>query len=376
MFYIINAAKKIILKRQVKGLTYQDKKKFIINVLYIITIVGILYFVFKYMLSWIMPFIIGFIIAYLLKPVGHAIGKATKFKNRNISIFVISFFYISIIILIGLIIANVWGLIYKFIRILPNLYNQNIEPAILSMINWAISSIDTLSPEIAGLISNVFNNMLDILTTGVSNISKTVLFGVTRFAQRIPIYFITLLFSIICSVLITIDYDNVSHFIKRQIPEKAYDLLFDIKKILVGTILKMVRAYVILSFIAFIEMSLGFVILGIDHPIAISAFIAILDVLPLIGIGGILIPWGIYEIVIGQRLIGIGLLVIYIIAYILRSSLEPRIIGKQIGLNSLATIVAMFVGFKLFGFMGFIIAPIIAIVIKQLNDNGKINVYK
>lgn len=358
-------------------LTYHDKKKFIIDILYIITIVGVLYFVFKYLLSWILPFIIGFVIAYILKPIGDVISNITKLKNRNkgISIFVISFFYVLIIVIIGFIIANIWGLIYEFISILPGLYNQSIEPTILSINDWVISFIGTLSPEVAGLISNILSNVLDILATAVSSASKTILLSVTRIAQKIPIYFITLLFSIICSVLITVDYDNVSAFLTRQIPVKARKLLFDIKKILVGTIFKMIKAYFILSFIAFIEMCIGFAILGINHAISIAVFIAFLDFLPLIGVGGVLIPWGIYEIVLGRKFVGIGLIIIYIIIYIVRSALEPRVIGKQIGLSSLVTIVSMFVGFKIFGFIGFIIAPIIAIVIKQLNDNKKINIY-
>ena len=258
---------------------------------------------------------------------------------------------------------------------MPNLYNQNIEPTILSLNDWVVSFIGTSSPEVANLISNIFSNVLDILASAVSGISKTVLFGVTRVAQRIPVYFITLLFSVICSVLIAIDYERVVAFLVRQIPEKPYKLLLDIKKILAGTIFKMLKAYFILSFIAFAEMSIGFVILGIDHVIPIAAFIAFLDFLPFIGVGGVLIPWGIYDIVLGQRFVGIGLLVIYIIIYIVRSALEPRVLGKQIGLSSLVTIVAMFVGFKIFGFIGFIIAPMVAIVIKQLNDSKKINIY-
>lgn len=361
-----------------REITYDDKKKFIIDILYIIAIVGVLYFVFKYLLSWIMPFVIGFIIAYILKPVGDLIGNMTKFKNSNkgVSIFVISFFYVFIIIIFGVIIARIWGLIYEFIGSLPGLYNQSIEPVILSINDWVVSLIGASSPEVAGLISDIFSNILDMLASAISGASKTILLSVTRIAQRIPIYFITLLFSIICSVLITVDYDNVSAFITRQIPEKGYKLLFDIRKILVGTIFKMIKAYFILSFIAFIEMCIGFAVLGVEHIISIAVFIALLDFLPLIGVGGVLIPWGIYEIIIGQRFLGIGLLVLYIIMYIVRSTLEPRVLGKQIGLSSLVTVVAMFVGFKIFGFIGFIIAPMIAIVIKQLNDNKKINIYR
>ena len=98
--------------------------------------------------------------------------------------------------------------------------------------------------------------------------------------------------------------------------------------------------------------------------------------MPFIGVGGVLIPWGIYDIVLGQKFVGIGLLIIYVIIYIVRSVLEPRVLGKQIGLSSLVTIVAMFVGFKIFGFAGFIIAPMVAIVIKQLNDSKKISIYR
>lgn len=359
-------------------MTYDDKKKFIIDVLYIVTIVGVLYFVFKYLLFWVLPFIIGFIVAYILKPVGDIIGNIAKFKNRNkgVSIFVISFFYVIIAIIVGFIIAKIWGFIYEFISMLPGLYNQSIEPTILSINDWVISLIGTSSPEVAGLISDIFSNMLDMLASAISDASKSILLSVTRLAQRVPIYFITFLFSIICSVLITVDYDNVSAFIIRQVPDKARKLLFDIKKILVGTVFKMIKAYFILSSVVFVEMCIGFAILGIDNAISIAAFAAFLDFLPLIGVGAILIPWGIYEIIIGQKFVGIGLLILYIILYVVRSTLEPRVLGKQIGLNSLVTVVSMFVGFKIFGFIGFIIAPMIAIVIKQLNDNKKINIYR
>ncbi len=357
-------------------MTSNDKKKFIINVLYITAIVGVLYFVFKYLLSWFMPFIIGFMIAYVLKPVTDFIENTTKIKNKGVSIFVISFFYVAIISMVGFVVVKIWDLIYEFIRQFPNIYDTSIQPMIVSTNEWLLSFVNTLSPDIADLLSNSFNEILSTLTQAVSSISKFVLANITYFAQKIPIYFITLLFSIICSVLITIDYENVFKFLKRQIPNEFQAFLFDAKIILVNTIFKMIKAYFILLFMAFIEMSIGFIILGIDHAIPIAALISILDIVPLIGIGGILVPWGIYAIIIGQRSMGIGLIVIYLVSYILRNALEPRVIGKQIGLPSLATIVAMFAGFKIFGFIGFMLAPIAAIMIKQLNDSKRINIYK
>lgn len=357
-------------------MTYDDKKKFIINVLYAITVIGIGYFILKYVAGWFLPFIIGFFIAYILKPVANLIERVTKFKNKGVSIFVISFFYVAIIGIAGFIIANIWGLIYEFIKLFPTIYIESIEPMISSANDWIISFINTLSPEVASLISESFNDILAAVTKVVSNISKTVLFSITGVAQKIPIYFITLLFSIICSVLITIDYDNVTAFLGRQIPSKMKGILLDTRKILLGTIFKMAKAYFILLFIAFVEMCIGFIILGIDHAIPIAALIALLDIVPLIGIGGILVPWGIYEMIVGQKTIGIGLLIIYLIAYILRNTLEPKIVGQQIGLHSLVTFVSMFVGFKIFGFIGFMLAPIIAIIIKQLNDDKKINIYR
>ncbi len=357
-------------------MTYDNKKKFIINTIYTLIIIGIIYFVFKYVLGWIMPFIIGLFIAYLLKPVADLIGKVTKIKNKGVSIFVISFFYVAIVGGIAFIAINIWDLIYEFINIFPSIYTDSIEPMISASNDWIITYINNLSPEVASLISNSFDSILSTLTQAVSNISKTVLLSITGIAQKIPIYFITLLFSVICSVLITIDYDNVTAFLNRQIPAKIKVSLQDIKKILVDTIFKMTKAYFILLFIAFIEMCIGFMLLGIDHAIPIAAIISILDIVPLLGIGGVLIPWGIYAIITGQKALGVGLLIIYLISYLLRSTLEPKIIGQQIGLPSLVTFVAMFAGFKIFGFIGFMVAPIVAIVIKQLNDNKKIKIYR
>lgn len=359
-------------------MTYEEKKKFIVNTVHTTIVLGIVYLFFKYVVRWIMPFIIGFFIAYLLKPIANLISNAPRLKNKNkgVSIFVISFFYVSIVGALVLIIINLWDLIYNFLDLFPGIYNQNIIPAISHANDWIISFINNLSPEIADLAADSFNNILNALTQLVSDLSKAVVLAITGFAQKIPIYFITLLFSIICSVLITIDYDNVSAFISRQLPNPIRELLLDIKKILVGTIFKMVKAYFILLFIAFIEMCIGFFILGIENAIPIAALIAILDIIPLIGIGGILVPWGIYQLILGNTTVGIGLIIIYLISYVLRNTLEPKIIGQQIGLSSLATIVAMFAGFRIFGFVGFIIAPVVAIIIKQLNDSKKINLYR
>ncbi|ABW19904.1 sporulation integral membrane protein YtvI [Alkaliphilus oremlandii] len=357
------------------NLTLDDKKRFIINTIYTAIIIGLIYLAFKHVLGWVMPFIIGFFIAYLLKPMADFIERSTKIKNKSVSIFVISFFYVVVIGVASFLVINLWRLIYEFINLFPTLYIDSIEPMIAAANDWIISFINNLSPEVAALISDVFDNVLSMVTQVVSSLSKIVLFSITGIAQKIPIYFITLLFSIICSVLITMDYDNVSAFLNRQIPKSIRSILSDVKKILVDTIFKMAKAYFILLFIAFIEMCIGFMILGIDHAIPIASIIAILDIIPLIGIGGILIPWGIYEIIIGQSTVGIGLLIIYLISYILRNTLEPKIVGKQIGLNSLVTFVSMFVGFKTFGFIGFMTAPIVAIIIKQLNDSNKIKFY-
>jgi predicted PurR-regulated permease PerM len=123
------------------------------------------------------------------------------------------------------------------------------------------------------------------------------------------------------------------------------------------------KGYLILSGIVFALLYGGFLILRVQNAVSIAFIIALADMLPILGTGTVMIPWAVVSALLGNYYFGIALAVLFVIIVIIRNFLEPKIIGKQIGINSLFTLIAMFLGLKLFGIVGLILFPIIFIVI-------------
>ena len=187
---------------------------------------------------------------------------------------------------------------------------------------------------------------------------------------------------IIAWILFAKDYRSVVNFIQLQLPDNKKNLLVEIKQVFSNTILKMVKAYLLIMFITFCELSLGFTILSIagimsnSYIYLIALGICIFDILPVAGSGGILITWAIISLIMGNTAQAIGLIVIYVIITVVRQYIEPKIVGDSLGVNPLITLAGLYFGLKLFGVLGMFIVPILIMTIKAFNDTGRISLWK
>ena len=129
-----------------------------------------------------------------------------------------------------------------------------------------------------------------------------------------------------------------------------------------GSVFKLIKGYAILMLMTFLELLAGFLILRVKYALLLSLLIAVVDILPVLGTGTVLIPWGIAGLILKNTALGIGILVLYAVITVIRNFAEPKIIGKQIGINPLFTLLSMFIGIKLLGFAGVIIFPTALIV--------------
>ena len=110
----------------------------------------------------------------------------------------------------------------------------------------------------------------------------------------------------------------------------------------------------------------GFLLLGVPNPAGIALLVALVDILPVLGVGTVLIPWSLFELCIGKLPFGIGMIVLYLVVVIVRQILEPRIVGSSIGLHPLLTLFAMYVGLRLCGVLGLIFFPVLLTIAKEL----------
>ena len=108
----------------------------------------------------------------------------------------------------------------------------------------------------------------------------------------------------------------------------------------------------------------------------LALIICIVDIFPVLGTGTVIIPWAIYEFIMGNSNLALGLAVMYVLITVIRNFIEPKIVGHSVGLHPIVTLTSMYVGLQLFGFFGMLMMPIIIIMIKVLQDNGKIHLWK
>ena len=120
----------------------------------------------------------------------------------------------------------------------------------------------------------------------------------------------------------------------------------------------------ILLLITFAELISGFLILGIDNSFVLALIIAIVDMLPILGAGTVLVPWSIVMLILGNYKLAIGLFVLAGITYFSRQFLEPKILSDQMNVHPLITLLFMYAGLKIAGFIGLIVAPVVAFIIK------------
>ena len=139
------------------------------------------------------------------------------------------------------------------------------------------------------------------------------------------------------------------------------------KKRICGTAAKYIRAYVLLLFLTFCQLFVGFSIIGIQYPLLIALLVALVDILPILGVGTVLIPWSIIEILfVKDAFTGVGLLILYAIVSIIRQVTEPKVVAGSLGLDPLLTIIVIYAGLKLFGIFGMILGPMAALGAKAL----------
>ena len=201
-------------------------------------------------------------------------------------------------------------------------------------------------------------------------------------AKKIPGIIVGIGICIIATIFLSIDYRKIVNFIIRQLSPKHQNTVMDIKRVFFSTVLTLIKSYLIIMLITFSEVLLTFILMKIfniynsDYIILISLLITIVDILPIFGTGTVFIPWSVYELITGNVKMGIFMLISYLVISTVRSIIEPKIVGRQADISPVVTLLAMYLGLKLFGVAGLFILPICVMIIKLLSDSGKIRIWK
>ena len=344
----------------------ENKKEFIINVIYYAIIFGLIYLSCNYLFGILAPFILGFIFVYFAVRIAKKIFKKESKLHRIIALIILYLLVVAVIVLLVILGINE---ISGFISTLPSLYRQYVEP-VLENLGGNIDSNSNLPTYLLIDLKDIYSGFLDSLKTAVSTLSASVVSSGTSIISSTTGAIVAGLTMIITSFFVVADYEKIIWYFESLLSPNAKNIYEEIKDFTFNTVFSVIKCYAIIMLITFVELFIGLGILGVDNFALIAMIVSFLDILPVLGVGTVLIPWIIFELIVGKIGLGIGLLVVYIIITVVRNIIEPKFVGASLSLHPLATLFTMLIGLKIFGVLGMFGFPIVCSFFIKRNEKS------
>lgn len=358
----------------------QEKyREFLLKFGYWAAIILIAFLFIKYLLEPLAPFLIALAIVMIVQPLARKLTEKLKINKKAVSVILVILCYLLVAGILVLIIAGIVSVVVDFAEIIPDYFTESIQPGIVNGIDRMLATLNRINPEIGPAVEETIPEMLSTLSGSIMNLSVGILTWASTIGTKLPGFFLAMVICIISTIFIAADYDNIGQAFLGIMPGKIRKVVVTAKRAL-GVILgKYLKSYAIILLMTFVEIFVGLLIIGISDAAAIAALIAVFDILPIVGSGLVLAPWAIICFIQGKIGLGIGLAALWAIVIVARQIAEPKIVGKQVGLHPLATLMCLWIGLKLGGGLGMFALPISLLIVLELkaeglilNDNGKI----
>ena len=351
-------------------------RAFIIKFLYYCIILGLVYVIVRYAVPVLMPFLLAFLVAFILKPVINHLSKRTGLNRRTVSILTLIGFYVLLVAALIILGTRIVVLLRDAFYMLPSIYETVVAPALESLQNVIENAVRALNPQMLEAVDDFGQELNSALGSLITSFSTAAVGALAGAATGAPGKLVDTIITIVASFFCVVDYYKITNFIARQLTDRGRDILFKVKNCAVEVLFKFGRAYALLLTLTFVELLIGFSLLRIPYALLLALVTAIVDILPVLGTGTVLIPWAIGALILGNFPLAIGLGVLYAIITVVRQTMEPRVVGKQIGLHPLVTLISMFVGASLFGFVGLFGLPVGITILIQLDREEGFKLFK
>lgn len=363
----------------------QRKKKFIIEVIYAAFVLVIFYFFMKYAFGLFLPFLLALTIAAALQKPVNFICKRTPLKRGIVSVVFVLF---SVTVILGLITALMVRLGMELKGFFDYLMIQLQDiPSFIEKLEASVSEhLSFLPDKIENAITTFTGKKVDALLNNTGSgidISafKTPLLGVWNTVKQLPSTLIAIVIAIVSCCFMTADFATVKRVILSLFRSETREKIIRSKNLLVPSLSKMGKAYGLIILITFSELVLGLFLLKLigiyegGYIFIFALITAIIDIVPILGTGTVLIPWALYCLLDGKISLAIGIFIMYACITIIRQIIEPKLVSNQLGIPPFATIIAMYVGTQIFGVLGIFILPITLVMVKLLNEEGIIHIF-
>lgn len=343
-------------------MTVEQQKSFLIKAAYYAAVIVLGLLLLKLLIGPLLPFSIAVILTVSIQGILRKGVKKFSLKKKPASVTFVLVLFTGIIMVTFFMFRALYRQLTELMTSLPH-YSKEISAAINSIFDRFNAVFGRMTDVTSETVGNISSATLDTITEKSAAFITELL---TNFVGGIPQFLLSLVITVIASVYIAKDYDDITKFVVGFIPKQVTKRLVFIKDTILYKLGRLIRGYSIIVAITFLELLIGLLLLKSKYALTIAAVTALVDVLPILGSGTVLIPWAIGAALMGNTSKAVGLIVLYLIIAAIRNVLEPKIIGDKLGVHPVIMLASLVLGLWLFGAVGVIIMPLLAVTGKSL----------
>lgn len=337
-----------------------DYKKTALNMLGLLVICAIvLLAIYLGIQFW--PFLIAIVFAIILEGSINYIVKKTKAPRKAVGTIMVVLVYIIIGLIVYLLASALVREAIDLSSKLPTTF-ENLKLQYNGLYQDGMELLNGLPETVTDGVYEIGLGFIGKLTEIVNKIINSIV----NFVLFFPNLIIYIIVTFLATLFLVTDRRTIARHLQEVFPSKLIKKISAVVVACFRTLGKYLKAQCIIICITFIELFIAFLILNQPYPLLLAVLVAIIDALPILGTGTVLLPWAVYSAITGNLGLGIGLLVTYVVITVVRQLVEPRIVSSNLGVHPFLTLVAMYIGFKIFGLFGLIVGPVVMIIYKNV----------
>ena len=339
----------------------KEKIEFYAHVGIIVITVCVIFIVFaRYAFMLILPFLIGWGVAFCVRPLASFLNRKIRIPTK-IASFLLAL--LAVLIVFGAVSVAVWRISVELWEFVSGINGEDVYGVLSKIIN-PFKGLFGSSDGAGELELRLGAAIEKMLSSGLASVGGVI----TSFVSSLPGAFIFLLATVISALYFSLDLERINAWVRSVLPEGAVRWLLRLKRGMLTTGIGYLRSYLILMAVTFVIMLFGLMIMRVEYALLASLVIALLDMLPVIGVGAILVPWSIIQLALGNYSFGVGLLVLFLVHEFIRQIIEPKIVGKHLGIHPIVTLMLLYIGYSLFGVFGLLLLPVFTVIIDVLSN--------
>lgn len=321
----------------------------------------------------IYPFLIAWLIALMLNPVVQWMSEQFRMPRWLSVTICLTLFITSMLTVAAAAVTRIVREIYNlsvsmdhFLQLWREFFIRLFENDKVRIFLDTLGSLYKDNPNLQGSINSNLSSTAEKITTVVTNLITSFLDAIVRLLSSLPNVASISIIILLSAFFISKDWTRWMNIPAKAMPDSICQPLRTIWSDLKQALFGYLRAQLFLISITMFIITAGLIVLRVDYAITIGLLIGIVDLLPYLGVGAVMIPWIIYCFAIDQTSLGIGLSIVYGIVLFTRQIMEPKVLASTVGLDPLLLLVAMFVGMQLFGFLGLIVGPVALVLLSAM----------